>query len=71
MASLNLALELRDAGILSVAIHPGWVQTDMGGPSAPTRVDLAARQIVALADRIGLGDSGKFLAAADGRELPW
>jgi NAD(P)-dependent dehydrogenase (short-subunit alcohol dehydrogenase family) len=70
MASVNLSLELKGQGVCSALVNPGWVQTDMGGPSAPIPVDAAARKIVALADRITLADSGKFFHA-NGRELPW
>ena len=35
MASRNLALEAGPKGMISVAICPGWVRTDMGGREAP------------------------------------
>lgn len=34
MAMKNLSLELKDEGILVMAMHPGWVLTEMGGPNA-------------------------------------
>src|SRR5512134_1867009 len=35
MAMANAAHELKARGITILLIHPGWVQTDMGGPGAP------------------------------------
>ncbi len=34
----NLDIELRPRGMTVVALHPGWVKTDMGGPQAPLGV---------------------------------
>src|SRR4029453_13780228 len=38
MAMVNAAYELKGRGITILLIHPGWVQTDMGGPSAPVGI---------------------------------
>lgn len=70
MASKNMALELSRHGITVIVINPGWVQTDMGGISAPTPVADAVANITALIDRLRPEDNGKFLHA-EGRELPW
>jgi NAD(P)-dependent dehydrogenase (short-subunit alcohol dehydrogenase family) len=70
MATKNMALELGKHGVTVVVINPGWVQTDMGGISAPTPVSDAVANIVTLIDRLRPEDTGKFLHA-EGRELPW
>jgi NAD(P)-dependent dehydrogenase (short-subunit alcohol dehydrogenase family) len=40
------ANELRPRGILVNAIDPGWVRTDMGGPSAPRSVEQGAASVL-------------------------
>jgi NAD(P)-dependent dehydrogenase (short-subunit alcohol dehydrogenase family) len=40
------AKELRPRGILVNAISPGWVRTDMGGPSAPRSVEQGAASVL-------------------------
>ena len=40
------ARELRPRGILVNAVDPGWVRTDMGGPSAPRSVEQGAASVL-------------------------
>ncbi len=42
MLTLNLAAALAADAIVVNAMHPGWLQTDMGGPGAPVPVAQAA-----------------------------
>jgi len=70
MAGRTVAHELAPDQVAVALVHPGWVRTDMGGPNAPVPVDVAAAKLVALADRLTLSDSGRFLDT-DGGELPW
>jgi NAD(P)-dependent dehydrogenase (short-subunit alcohol dehydrogenase family) len=70
MATRNLAHELRGFGGIAVALHPGWVKTEMGGEGAPEEIPDAVARIVAMIDRMRAEDSGKFWHAK-GTELPW
>ncbi|MGO4307653.1 MULTISPECIES: SDR family oxidoreductase [unclassified Cupriavidus] len=64
----SISLDARHA--TCVALHPGWVQTDMGGPKA----DITARQSVSGMRRVLAGvthrDNGSF-HNYDGTAIPW
>lgn len=66
----SLALDLAGEGVTVVALSPGWVRTDMGGPSAPLDAPTAVAGMKAVLDGLEAGDSGKFLHY-DGTEVPW
>lgn len=51
------------------AVCPGWVRTDMGGPSAPRGVAEGADTVVWLATHGGERINGRFLR--DRRIIPW
>ena len=57
---LSVALGTKDAGIIAVSVHPGWVQTDLGGAQADLTVQESAAGIVALAERLTPEMSGGF-----------
>jgi NAD(P)-dependent dehydrogenase (short-subunit alcohol dehydrogenase family) len=71
MAARNLAVDLRPRGVVSVAINPGWVATDMGGANAPTAVGDSVAAMVARFDALTLADSGKFLDWTRAEGFPW
>jgi NAD(P)-dependent dehydrogenase (short-subunit alcohol dehydrogenase family) len=56
-------------GIAVLSLHPGWVQTDMGGPAATLTVD---ESVTGLADVLEAkhAPAHRFLAY-DGSEIPW
>ena len=69
-AMRGLAQSLKADGIIVAALHPGWVQTDMGGAGAtltPNSSISALRKIIA---ELKAGDNGRFLNY-DGAEIPW
>ena len=66
----SLAIDLAPRGIIAVAMHPGWVRTDMGGPKAPLSAGESAAGMRRVVTGLALADSGRFLQW-DGKELPW
>ena len=60
MANRNLAHELGHEGFLCLAVHPGWVQTRMGGDVAPLEIGPAVEQILENALETGADDNGGF-----------
>jgi NAD(P)-dependent dehydrogenase (short-subunit alcohol dehydrogenase family) len=61
MASRVLARGLKEEGVLSVVIDPGWLRTRMGGPRATLPVAESAAAILRLIDRLALRHTGRFL----------
>lgn len=70
MASRSLARDLAADGIASAVLDPGWAQTDMGGPHAPTPVAESVRGLLAQLDRLDLATTGAFLHWRGGT-TPW
>ena len=66
----SVALELKPAGVVAVVMHPGWVQTDMGGSQAPTTPEQSIRGMRSVIAGLTPEDAGTF-RAFDGRTLPW
>ena len=57
----SVAFDLRDRGIVVGVIHPGYVQTDMGGPNADITPEESARGIRATTAAWTIADTGAFL----------
>ncbi len=67
--TIHLAHELKDTNIKVNSAHPGWVKTDMGGPSAPIEVSEGGKTSVQLALVSDNSPSGGFYHL--GKTLPW
>ncbi len=70
MLNRSLAHELRPEGFACLAINPGWLKTDMGGPRAPLPVEVGVAGVLRVVDGAGPDDTGKFLDYK-GAEMPW
>ena len=70
MAARVLAFDGAMAGITTITVNPGWVQTDMGGPNAALEPEESASALLTLIKRVTPADNGKFFQY-DGSELPW
>lgn len=70
MATRLMSFELSGRGIGCVAVHPGWVKTEMGGPNAPLVVEDSVRAMIALVEQLQPAQYGGFFGL-DGQPLPW
>jgi NAD(P)-dependent dehydrogenase (short-subunit alcohol dehydrogenase family) len=65
-----LSKDLADKGVICVALHPGWVQTDMGGSGAPLTIEQSVPGMIKVIDGLKSSDNGRYLQY-DGTELSW
>ena len=66
----NLATDLKPLDIAVGVYHPGWVRTDMGGPSAPLGVPESVAAMIRVIGEHEDARSGAFLDYS-GAPLPW
>ena len=70
MATRLLAAALAERGITVLALHPGWVQTEMGGAGAQVAPVDAVAGLLRVIDAATPAQSGTFLDWR-GQPLPW
>lgn len=68
MLSRTLALEEPD--ILTLALHPGWVKTRMGGKNAQIDVDTSAQGLLEVIAQATKAESGGYVRYS-GETIPW
>ncbi|XP_069821369.1 C-signal-like [Dendropsophus ebraccatus] len=74
-AALNMLTQCQSQGykkdgILCTALHPGWVQTDLGGEEAPLTVEQSVQGILQVLDSLSEKHSG-ILINWEGNVMPW
>ena len=70
MLTRGLAVDLAPRGITTLALGPGWVRTDMGGPSAVLAAKDSVAGMLKVVFEAGPEQNGRFYAY-DGSEVPW
>lgn len=66
----SVAIDLKDRGIVVGLVHPGYVQTDMGGPQADITPEESAAGVRKLAEGWTIERSGEFYKW-NGEPHPW
>ncbi len=66
----GLSVDTAGKGLICVVMHPGWVQTDMGGAQATLTIDQSVPALVKAIDALKPADNGRFINY-DGTEIPW
>lgn len=70
MMTRCLAISLKAAEVIVISIHPGWIQTDMGGMETSLTLADTMPGLVKVIDGLTMADSGEFFRY-DGERIPW
>ena len=70
MGMKNLSIDVKEDRILITSIHPGWVQTDMGGPQGELTVEDSVSSMVKIMSNLTEKNHGTFVKF-DGDFIPW
>ena len=66
----GMAADFVADGICCISMHPGWVQTDMGGPNAAITPEESAAGILEVIRNLTIQDTGRFINW-DGSLMDW
>ena len=70
MLTLKQSQALRSDGVTVIALHPGWLRSDMGGSRADLEPAVAAKSIADVVANLTIDQTGTFLRW-DGSTHPW
>ena len=66
----SLTHDLKNQGIATLTLHPGWVRTDMGGPGGWIDTFESVQGMIKQIDKLTIDDSGKYIDYA-GKSINW
>jgi NAD(P)-dependent dehydrogenase (short-subunit alcohol dehydrogenase family) len=66
----TLSAELAPEGFTCVVLHPGWVRTELGGADATYSAQESVGGLIAVIEKLGPADSGRFYDF-EGTRIPW
>lgn len=61
MLTVQYSLAFADQGFTFVAITPGWIQTDLGGPSADLTIEQGSKAVTDIIFRVSEKETGTFI----------
>ena len=70
MALRSIAARNKDDGLTYIAVAPGWIRTDMGGPSAIYSIEENIPKVVDMLEQ-RRGSGGMRMIDFKNQELPW
>ena len=66
----SMGINLRERGITAIALHPGWVRTELGGDTADLSVEESVDACIRTIAGLELRDGGRFVAYS-GEDMPY
>ena len=70
MVTKSMWVDLKPQGILAVALHPGWVQTEMGGSGALIDSTTSVSGLLKVMAGLKEDSAGSFISFK-GEIVPW